>query len=114
MPCSPSPAAWAILSGKEAKHAAEAGITPSPLQPAPESGPAASSAVFAPVEMLLFPSGLGQLHQQQAGLEVLPGSKWQKVGRVSTAWLSDLLFLGGMGGNLDCHTEGCIYLQPIY
>lgn len=112
-PCSPSPAAWAILSGREVKHAAEAGVTPSSPQPAPESGPAASPAAFAPAEMLPSPSGLGQLHEQQAGLELLPGSKRQKVGRVGAAWLPDLLLFfgeggGGVRGNLDCHAESCI------
>ncbi|XP_061327744.1 uncharacterized protein LOC133278682 [Pezoporus flaviventris] len=101
MLCSPSPAACVILSGREAKHAAEAGSTPSSPQLAAEGGPAASLAKFDPVEMLLFPSGppgLSQLHEQQAGLDVLPfalGSKWHKVDRVSTAWLSDLCFGGG-------------------
>lgn len=58
--------------------------------------------------MFLFPSGSGQLHEQQAGLELLPGSIWQKVGRVSTAWLSDLLVFWSVEGNLDFHTEGCV------
>lgn len=110
MLCSPSPAAYAVLayavlSGREAKHAAEAGITPSPPQFAAEGGPAASLAMFDPAEMLLFPPGLVQLHEQQAGLDILPFASKS----TESAQPASLIFvLEEVRSNLYCHTESLV------